>query len=279
MTVDAHRSGMSEIPRSEGKRAFGGDPEAYHVARPEYPSRVFEVLKEDCSAGPGARAFEIGPGTGKATGPLLDLGISHLTAVEPDARLSRFLADAHRNEIPERLDIRTVPFERAELESNAFDLGVAATSFHWLETGPVLGKIFRILRPGGWWMSIWNVFTDPSTPDPFRDATRALFERLPDTPSYRGSERTPFALDVAARTAELRAAGFEPVHSEILRWDMILDADRTCALYATFSQVALLCDEERRRFLRGLRNVILEEFEGSVRRSFLTAFYRAQRPE
>jgi hypothetical protein len=31
-----------------GRTAFGGDPEAYHAARPDYPARVFELVAECC---------------------------------------------------------------------------------------------------------------------------------------------------------------------------------------------------------------------------------------
>ncbi|WP_352981448.1 rRNA adenine N-6-methyltransferase family protein [Mesorhizobium sp. M1227] len=46
-----------------------------------------------CGVGPATTAFEIGPGTGQATRPLLDLGLSSVVAIEPDERLAVFLSD------------------------------------------------------------------------------------------------------------------------------------------------------------------------------------------
>ncbi len=56
-----------------GRTAFGGDPEGYHAARRDYPARLFELIGARCAIGPATRAFEIGPGTGKATQAMLDL--------------------------------------------------------------------------------------------------------------------------------------------------------------------------------------------------------------
>ena len=37
---------MVEISHTEGQRAFGADPAGYHEARPGYPERVFDILRE-----------------------------------------------------------------------------------------------------------------------------------------------------------------------------------------------------------------------------------------
>jgi hypothetical protein len=59
---------------------------------------------------------------------------------------------------------------------------VSATAFHWLDEDPALVKIASLLRPGGWWAAIWNVFGDDSRPDPFHEATKELLE-APSSPS------------------------------------------------------------------------------------------------
>src|SRR5215472_10064256 len=79
---------MAEIDRDEGRRAFGADPSGYDRARPGYPPRVYDLLRDRCRLRPGTRAFEVGPGTGQATRHLLRLGASPLVAVEPDERLA-----------------------------------------------------------------------------------------------------------------------------------------------------------------------------------------------
>jgi SAM-dependent methyltransferase len=134
------------IDRSFGRRAFGADPAKYHAARPAYPEWVFQRLSEACGLRPGAAVFEIGAGTGTATRQLLSRGADPLIAIEPDPRLAAFLRQTITDQT---LQISLVPFEEAELAEVGFDLGVAATSFHWLEEDAALAKIARLLRPGG----------------------------------------------------------------------------------------------------------------------------------
>ena len=78
----------TQLDRSFGRQAFGADPASYDAVRAGYPDWVFEAVRAECGVGAGAAAFEIGAGTGKATGPLLALGAGPLVAVEPDARLA-----------------------------------------------------------------------------------------------------------------------------------------------------------------------------------------------
>ncbi|HLI65204.1 MAG TPA: class I SAM-dependent methyltransferase [Caulobacteraceae bacterium] len=138
---------MADIDRAFGRRAFGDDPANYDAARPDYPDWVFERLRDRCGLGPGAAVFEVGAGTGKATRPLLAAGANPLVAIEPDARLAAFL----RAQALPGLTVRAAPFEEAELAAAAFDLGVSATAFHWLDEQPALAKIADALKPGGWW--------------------------------------------------------------------------------------------------------------------------------
>ena len=137
-----------------------------HVARPEYPEWVYETLTSRCGLRRKTAVFEIGAGTGTATLRLLELGADPLVAIEPDPRLAEFL---RANEPDKALTVMVSPFEDAALENAAFDLGVSATAFHWLEEKSALAKIASLLRPGGWWAAVWNEFGDDSRPDPFHD--------------------------------------------------------------------------------------------------------------
>ena len=142
------RSHSRAIDRTFGRQAFGADPAGYHVVRPAYPAWVFEQIVETCRLCRGSAVFEIGAGTGTATRKLLELGADPLIAVEPDARLAGFLRQTITNPA---LQVVVQPFEEAKLADGRFDLGVAATAFHWLEEDAALAKIARLLRPGGWW--------------------------------------------------------------------------------------------------------------------------------
>jgi SAM-dependent methyltransferase len=259
------------LERQLGRQAFGVDPAGYHSARPAYPEWVFETLGSRCGLRRNIAAFEIGAGTGKATSRLLELGADPLTVVEPDPRLADFLRKHHP---VKALKILVAAFEDAEIEEQAFDLGVSATSFHWLDEDSALAKIVRLLRPGGWWTAVWNVFGDDSRPDPFHEATRQLLDSSA-SPSA-GERGIPFALDSAARLAVLRHAGrFDIMDHSIDRWPLILNAEQTVALYATYSNVSARPDRER--VLSELGHIARDEFGGRVIRNMTTSLYIARR--
>ncbi|MDR3436049.1 class I SAM-dependent methyltransferase [Telmatospirillum sp.] len=264
------------IERESGRTVFGADARGYTDARPDYPARVYEILRDVCHAGPTVAAFEIGAGTGQATGPLLDLGC-RVTAIEPDPRLAAVLGDRLK-ERSAQLDVHVAPFEDASLASSSFDLGVAAMSLHWLEPKAALAKANDLLRPGGWWAMWWTVFGDPTRVDEFHDRTQFLFKGLERSPSQGDDPLIPFSLDRDRRIAELEDAGFESISFEEIRWTPTLNKQQVLALTATFSPVARLPKDERKCFLDEMGRVVDETFGGRVSRNFVTAIYTAARP-
>jgi SAM-dependent methyltransferase len=259
------------ITRRVGRRIFGLDPGGYHNSRPGYPDWVYQTLCSRCGLGHGAATFEIGPGTGTATSRLLNLGANPLIAVEPDSRLAEFLG---RNNPDPALKVTISTFEDADLEECAFDLGISATAFHWLEEDAALRKIARLLHPGGWWAAFWNVFGDDSRPDPFHLATKDLLGE-PSNPAA-GERGVPFGLDGEARLAALKATGaFEAADSRTSTWSLVLNAEQTVALYASYSNINVRPDREA--VLAELGRIARDEFGGRVVRNMTTALYIARR--
>ena len=261
----------SVIDRAFGRHTFGDDPGAYHAARPAYPGWVFATLRTRCGLASGTATFEIGAGTGKATRRLLDLGANPLVAVEPDPRMAAFLRETNRDEA---LQVIVSSFEDAALQPAGFDLGICATAFHWLDEDVALLKLAKLLRPGGWWASVWNVFGDDSRPDPFHEATRELLNG-PSSPSA-GTGDLPFALDAEARLEALRrSGGFDVIDHRISPWSIDLDPEQTIALYATYSNISIRSD--RKAVLAELGRIAREMFNGHVIRNMTTSLYLARR--
>lgn len=253
-----------------GREAFGRDPAGYDAARPTYPEWVFDFLRERCGLAPDTVTFEIGAGTGKATRRLLELGANPLVAIEPDERLAAFLGDTVSDNA-----LRVIPaaFEEAELQEGGFDLGVSATAFHWLNEDSALAKVAKLLRPGGWWAMLWNVFGDPDRRDPFHEATKDFLDK-PLSPSA-GNGEVPFALEAEARLAALdRANAFDSIEHRTSTWSLVLDADQTVALYATYSNVNIRPDRED--VLGELRRIAKDEFHDCVTRNMVTSLYVAR---
>ncbi len=262
--------GMECIDLSYGREAFGADPEAYHAARPPYPDWVFETLRDRCGLKPGTATFEIGAGTGKATRRLLDLGANPLVAIEPDHRLASFL---RTNNQDSALTVTVSSFEETAFPEVNFDLGISATAFHWLEEEPALKKVAKLLRPGGWWAMLWNVFGDPDRRDPFHEATNELLNGA-DGRSQDNS-KPPFALDVKARYSALEKSGcFDLIENLTDSWTLVLDPAQVVALYRTYSNINIRPDRER--VLAELGHIARTQFNGSVTRNMITVLYIAR---
>ena len=267
---------MGTIDRLEGQRAFGNDPEGYHRARPAYPDRVFDILRQRCCLRPGCRTFEIGPGTGLCTRRLIELGASPLVVVEPDERLADFLT--RTLEPVSAVDVRVATFEQVRLPLEWFDLGASASAFHWLDETRSLSKVARTLRDGGWWAMWWNLFFDRSRVAEFQKASRFLLDDLDRSPSWGSGGGPSFALDAEARIANLKALNtFDHVRLEIITWTIVLDAQRIMRLYSTFSPISRLPPEKRQRLLHDLGQIANKQFGGEIEFPITTPVYTAQR--
>jgi SAM-dependent methyltransferase len=261
----------SFIERTFGRRAFGGDPGGYDAARPAYPDWVYQFLRDRCDLKANTPTFEVGAGTGTATRRLMELGANPLVAVEADHRLAAFLRKSIHDKA---LTVVVEPFEQAVLRESSFDLGLSATAFHWIDEDLGLAKVARLLRPGGWWAMVWNVFGDPHRADPFHEATKSLLKGQLSPSAGRGE--IPFALDTESRLAALeRAHAFDKVEHRSSSWSIVLDPDQTVALYATYSNVNIRPDREN--ILAELHRLARDEFQGRVIRNMVASLYVARR--
>jgi SAM-dependent methyltransferase len=257
---------------------FSSAVTAYEGGRPGYPEPVYELLVERCGLGPGTRVLEIGPGTGQATGRLLDLGAS-VTAIE----IGPELADRLRERFAGRpFTVEVGAFEDATIAPGAVDLVVAATSFHWVPTDTGLQRCADVLRADGWLALWWNSFGDPDRPDPFHEALTPILERLAPTllhpPGMGCAGASAYPLDAATRIAEIDASGrFGAVHHEVVSWTGRHTAEQLRMMFGSFSSWLARPEAERAAALDALEDLARVQFDGLVERPYLTPVYLAQR--
>ena len=260
-----------EISLAEGRHLFGLDPAGYDATRPDYPSWIFEELKDSGALFPGAATVEIGPGSGRATRRLVENGADPLVLIEPDNRFAGMLETA-TSRLPTCRVLHT-SFEEAELAEDEFDLAVAATMFHWLDPETRVRKLRTIVRYGGTAALIWNVLGDLDKPDAFHDATAELLSSLAVTPSG-APDAIPFALDRGSREAEAKRGGFREVSYSESRWSYQLTTPDVGRLYGSFSHIQRLGDDARERILSELMRIADEQFDGIVERNVTSCLYR-----
>jgi SAM-dependent methyltransferase len=179
--------------RPAARCTYGANADAYREGRPDYPPRVYEVLRSRCGVGAGSRVLEIGPGSGLVTRHLASLG-ARVVAVEPDRGFAGYLSQT----VPQGVRVVPAPLEEADV-GDTFDAVVAATSFHWLEQAVALPKLGALLRPGGWAAIWWTVFSAPYRDDPLLTEATALLGFEP------GNQRAGTAFQGTFRITSRRA--------------------------------------------------------------------------
>ncbi len=132
--------------REARRRTFDEVAQLYERLRPDYPARLFDDLVALSGVPPEGRLLEIGCGTGKATVELARRGF-RMTCLEPGPHL----AEIARRRLVAHPEVRIVEqtFEDWPPADAAFDLVVAAQSFHFVDPHVGLAKVARVLRPGG----------------------------------------------------------------------------------------------------------------------------------
>jgi len=264
------------IGEHEGRRLFGADAARYERSRPAYPAVLFAVMREQGVLFSGARTLEIGGGSGIATRQLAAAGATPITVIESDARFHASLRAAadHAGSEP---TILGCSFEEADLPRAQFDLIVAATSFHWLDSRTRAAKLADLNKLGGTTALLWNVFQNPDKDDAFHHATRDVLEALAPSPSG-APDTLPFALDRRAREMELTAGGaFELSAYVEVRWTLTLDTAGVRDLYSGFSPIARVPEVERERLLDRLADIADAEFSGRVVRNMTSPLYLFRR--
>ena len=145
-----------------------------------------------------------------------------------------------------RLDVVTGEFEAVHLEPDSFDLIAAATSFHWIPTGPGMRRAADLLVSGGSIALWWTHFGDPDRSDPFRDAVQPILEdrapSLSDSLSRgAGIGAHPYALDAGERIAEIDGSNrFGPVEHTIVPWTTTQTSDDIRRFLVSFSSWMVL---------------------------------------
>jgi SAM-dependent methyltransferase len=225
------------------RKTFGSVAELYDLARPTYPSVVFDDLTELASLEPGSRVLEIGPGTGKATAELVRRGYA-VTGIE----LSSELAAIARRNVPDA-EIVVGDFENWEPEESSFDAVTAFTAFHWIAPELRYAKTARLIRSGGALAVVADPHVLPADGDPFFAEVQEDYDAVVPHPDNRAPGPPEAIENWWAR--EMRTSGlFDPVAERRHLRPLVYTADEYLAVLGTFSDNLALPAAQREELFR-----------------------------
>ncbi len=256
---------MSDSGRPQ-RLVFGEVAELYHRLRPGYPPAVFDAVGDFAQMVAGSAVLEVGAGTGKATGPLLERGWRVL-ALEP----SQEMAEVVRREFgsDSRLELVEQGFEAWDPGSRRFQVVCSAQAWHWVDQSVGLAKAARVLAPRGCMALMWN---RPEGGDrDLRGRIDDIYRRL--APEI--SSRTPGERKVDRRVGIDASGLFEPAELVRIPWERSYSAVDYLDLMRTQSDHRLLTEGRRERLLSELGRAI-EGAGGKYRVGYLCLLYLAR---
>lgn len=131
---------------------FDGRAADYDRYRERYNAEeILASLRDWCGLTPDWLIADVGSGTGMLTDVFLANG-NRVIAIEPNAGMRAACASLHPGEA--RLEIRNGTAEETQLPDASVDLLCSGRALHWFNLEAAMRESRRVVRPGGWIISV-----------------------------------------------------------------------------------------------------------------------------
>jgi SAM-dependent methyltransferase len=138
---------------TDAKQRFSNRVADYIRYRPKYPIETLELLRKECGLRPEHVIADVGSGTGFLSELFLKNG-NRVIGVEPNAEM-RAGGKEYLREYPNFQSVAGSA-ETTGIANSCVDFVTAGQAFHWFEPKGARREFFRILKPGGWVVVMWN---------------------------------------------------------------------------------------------------------------------------
>ena len=229
---------------------FDAATDAYDKIRPSYVNELYDDIFKYKEIDAESSVLEIGIGTGKATGPILDRKCQ-LIALEPGANLTAFVKDKFK--IYSNFQVHNQMFQEYECPEESFDFIYAATTFHWIPEEYGYKRVYELLKHGG----AFARFRYYAGADKTREALTAEIQELYKT--YTHSTRSPkeYGEEDAKKLADVAIKyGFADTQYKLYHWRKDFTADEYLQLLSTYPDHMKLKEENRQKLFQGIHAAI-----------------------
>jgi protein-L-isoaspartate O-methyltransferase len=246
--------------------------EAYNSARPKYPSELVDKAVNAAQLTQSSRILEIGSGLGTATASFAELGC-HIVCIEPNPDFCE-LAKMNCESYPS-VEVIKKSFEEWDLEPEAFDAVLAASSMHWIPSKIGYPKASRALKEDGYLILLWNKELQPCKS--MQNALSDVYQL--HAPSLGRYEDGKTQEDILAGLGQmmLDSGRFRNLVTATVETSLTYTPDQYISLLSTYSSYLKLDHGTRNALFAGLRQCILKNGAGEIRLSYLSAYHVSQK--
>ncbi|GAB4211882.1 MAG: class I SAM-dependent methyltransferase [Synechococcales cyanobacterium] len=259
-------------PLDSRKRWYSPAALAYLQTRPRYPQDLIDQVVAQTQLQASSTVLEIGCGPGTATQALAPLGCA-LEALEPNADFFQLAQEVCRPYPKVRL--HNVALEEWAVTPAAYDVVVAASSFHWLPPDLAQRTIPTALRPGGWLVLLWNQKLEP-TWDVYQSLAPIYQALAPALDRYVSLEEQLQTLDDLANV-DWQLECFGPWQRDHRHCQTIYTSAQYVTLLSTYSPYLQLEDNQRQSLFAAIRDQVDQQWGGEITLDSISAVHMAQK--
>ena len=224
------------------ERTFDNAAADYDRARSGYRKELYDDIFRYKEIDSQSSVLEIGIGTGKATGPVLEKQC-RIVGIEPGKQLADFTREKFRGHSNFSLYNQTL--QDYECPAQTYDLIYAATAFHWIPEEYGYKRVCELLKKGG----AFARFAYHAGKDKKREELAMELRRLYETYMHTESEPKEYDESDAKKLAELAGKyGFIDIQYKMYHWTRDFTADEYMGLLRTYPDHMAIEETVRERF-------------------------------
>lgn len=225
----------------------------YAIARPGYPSELYDDIVEFSMLKQDAEILEIGAGPGQATDYFVKNGYS-ITALEIGNEQVRYLSDkysGYRNFKP-----ICSSFENYNCLSETYNLVFSATAFHWIEPEIGYPKAYNLLKKNGTLAVFWHMYSIIREPSEMFNEICKIFQKYaPELDDFISNDEAE-ALN-RLRFSQIQTNKlFDKPDYKVYRWIDEYTTERYVKLLNSYTDIHEMDEDKRNAVLQSVAEFI-----------------------